>query len=255
MRIWVSGASGYIGINLSKMLQDKEIDYFNYDMTLGYDIMDERTIFQTMKGCDAVIHLAACPGITYCERNIVEAVETNILGTNNVAQVADLLQIPMVFSSTFAAKTAHNIYGVTKRLAEILVLMRGGVVLRLANIYGGIAYLAKKKSALASFISHKKAGLSAEIFGDGTATRDFVHVRDVCDAMLMAVGAPLGVYEICTGRQTSIKEAADLIGVEYEFTTPRQGDINAIPHDADFGVLGWKPKIKLEDGLKELLGE
>lgn len=253
MKIWVSGGSGYIGINLRKLLQDRGIDHFNYDATLNYDIIDERTIYQTMKGCDAVIHLAACPGITYCERNIVEAVETNILGTNNVVQAASILKIPLVFSSTFAAKTGHNIYGVTKRLAEILVLMKDGVVLRLANVYGGIAYLTRKKSALSSFVAHKKAGLSAEIFGDGSATRDFVHVRDVCEAMLMAVGAPMGVYEICTGHQTSIKDAADMIGVEYELSPPRRGDIDAILADADFGVLGWEHKIKLEDGIKELL--
>jgi len=253
MKVWVSGGSGYIGINLCKHLQGRDTTYFNYDATLGYDIMDERTIYQTMKGCDAVIHLAACPGITYCERNIVEAVETNILGTNNVVRSASILKLPIVFSSTFAAKTVHNIYGVTKRLAEILVLMKGGVILRLANVYGGVAYLARKKSSLSNFIACKKAGLSAEIFGDGSATRDFVHILDVCDAMLMAIGAPTGVYEICTGRQTSIKEAADLIGVEYEFSPPRLGDIDTIPADADFGVLGWKPTIELEEGLKELL--
>ena len=253
MKIWMSGGSGYIGINLRKHLQDRDATHFNYDATLGYDILDERSIYQTMRGCDAVIHLAACPGVTYCERNVAEAVETNVLGTRNVVSTAGSLQIPLVFSSTFAAKTRHNVYGMTKRLAELMVLRGHGIVLRFANVYGGLAYLVRKKSALASFVNHKRRGLSAEIFGDGSATRDFVHIRDVCEAMIMALGAPPGIYEICTGRQTSIKEVADMVGVEYGFSEPRRGDIDVIPSDSDFGVLGWKPTIKLEDGIKELM--
>lgn len=254
MKIWISGGSGYVGVNLRKHLQDHDCTHFNYDATLDYDIMDERRVYQTMKGCDVAVHLAALGNTTYCERNIEEAIEVNVIGTSNVTQATRTLQLPLVFPSTFAAKTCHNVYGLTKRLGELLVLQAHGVVLRLANVYGGITYLMRKKTALANFVAHKKRGLSAEIFGDGSATRDFIHVDDVCQAMIMGMGAPPGIYEICTGKQTSIKELADLIGVDYTLSEPRRGDIASIPGAPENGELGWEPKVSLEDGLKELMG-
>ena len=156
--------------------------------------------------------------------------------------------------STFAAKAAHNVYGLTKRLAE-KVTLRGeaNIVLRLANIYGGIGYLQKKRSAISNFIKHKNGGVVATIYGDGTNERDFVHVSDVCNAIVMAFGAPSGTYEVCTRRYTSIKELADLIGVEYEFKSPRPVDVDRIPFEPGEDALGWDPKVNLEDGIKELL--
>lgn len=253
MKIWISGGSGYIGLNLRRHLQELDCTYFNFDATLNYNIMDERKVYQTMKGYDVAIHLAALPGTTYCERNVEEAVEVNVFGTLNVARSAEATQIPLVFSSTFAAKTYHNVYGMTKRLAELIVLKSHGVVLRLANVYGGLGYLQRKKSAIANFVGCKKVGLKAEIMGDGTATRDFIHVDDVCQAFIGAIGAQPGIYEVCTGRQTSIKDLADMLGVKYEFVSPRQGDIDSIAGKPDSEALGWTPKVKLEDGLKELV--
>jgi len=253
MKIWISGGSGYIGVNLRRHLQELDCSHFNFDATLGYDIMDPRKVFQTMKGYDVVVHLAALGDTTYCERNIEEAIEINIIGTLNVTQAATSLQIPVIYPSTFAAKTAHNVYGLTKRLAELAVLKAFGVVLRLANVYGGLGYMTRKKTAMANFVGRKNAGIKAEIMGDGLATRDFIHVDDVCQAFINAVGAPPGIYEICTGRQTSIKDLANMIGVEYEFIPPRVGDINSIDGKPDAEALGWSPKISLEDGLKELM--
>lgn len=253
MKIWISGGSGYIGINLRKHLQELDCSYFNFDTVLNYDIMDPRQVFQTMKGYDVVMHLASLGDTTYCERNLEEAIEINILGTLNVTQSARDLNLPIIYPSTFAAKTGHNVYGLTKRLAEISVLKSFGVVLRLANVYGGLGYMVRKKTALANFVGRKNAGVLAEIMGDGSATRDFIHVDDVCEAFISAIGAPPGIYDICTGHQTSIKDLADMIGVEYEFVPPRRGDIKSIDGQPDADVLGWSPKIGLEDGLKELL--
>jgi len=253
MKIWISGGSGYIGMNLRKHLQELDCTYLNFDATLDYDIMDQRKVYQTMKGYDVAVHLAALGDTTYCERNIEEAIEVNVLGTINVAQATETLQIPLIFPSTFAAKTGHNVYGLTKRLAEMVVLKAHGVVLRLSNVYGGLGYMVRKKTAMANFVGRKKAGIKAEIMGDGGATRDFIHVNDVCQAFIMAMGAPPGIYEICTGEQTSIKDLADMVGVGYEFIPPRRGDIDSIEGQPDTEALGWYPKISLEEGLKELM--
>jgi len=249
----VTGGSGYIGMNLIRHLQKQDCTYINYDLRLGHDLLDERGLYQQMKGCDVVVHLAALPGVSYCEKNIDEAIEINLLGTCNVVRAANTHEISVILMSSFAAKT-DNVYGLTKRLAEKVTLQSSlNVVLRAANVYGGIGYLQKKRSAIASFVKHKKAGVMATIYGDGTDERDFVHVDDVCNAVILAFGAPSGIYEICTRRYTSIQELADMVGVEYEFTSSREVDVHKVAHDAVEEALGWKPTIKLEDGLKELL--
>jgi len=253
MKIFITGGSGYIGINLRKHLSEHDCTIFNYDIDSGHDILNSPNLYRYMKGCDAIIHLAGQPDVSYCERNVEEAVDLNFVGTCNIARTAGLLELPIIFISTLAAKTAHNVYGMTKRLAEMIVLQNHGIVLRLANVYGGLGYLSRKRSAMASFIRHKQQGLTAEIFGDGSARRDFIHVDDVCQAIIQSVGAPPGIYEICTGKQTSIKELADIIRVEYEFKPPRVGDIKEVPSEPNYDALGWKPRIKLENGIKELM--
>ena len=50
MKIWMSGGSGYIGKNLRKHLDKMDCDYFNYDLTMGYDILDGQQIYRSMKG-------------------------------------------------------------------------------------------------------------------------------------------------------------------------------------------------------------
>ena len=253
MKFFIIGGSGYIGINFIFTIRDMDCSYVNYDTILGFDIMDEKSIYQTMKACDAVIHLAALPDVSYCEKNIEEAIEINVIGTSNVVNAAKTCEIPVIFISTFAAKTCHNVYGVTKHLAEKLVLRNGGVVLRLSNVYGGIGYLQKKRSAISSFIKCKLNDVPATIYGDGSDERDFIHVNDVCKAILASFGARPGIYEICTKHSTSIKNLADIIGVQYTMNPPRSVDINKIPYDSEEFDLGWTPKIRLEDGLKELM--
>lgn len=255
MKLLIVGGSGYIGINLRKHLADYDCDHVNYDQSENFDILDDQTLYQQMKKCNAVIHLAAIPDVAYCEKNIMEAVEINVYGTRNVAENARRLQLPLIFSSTMAAKTSHNIYGMTKRIGEMLVLRANGVVLRFSNVYGGFGYLSMKHSAMASFIGRKRKGVTAQIFGDGGAKRDFVHIRDVCEVIIRALGAPPGIYEVCTGHKTSILELAEMIGVKYEFAQSRAGDINEVPTDPNYEALGWKPQVKLEDGIKELMNE
>ena len=257
MKFFISGGSGYIGVNLRKHIADNydDCDWMNYDQTAGFDILDERRLYRQMKNCDAVIHLAAIPDVSYCERNVLEAVDVNVYGTRIVAENAQILGLPIVMSSTFAAKSAHNVYGMTKNLAERFVLKANGVVLRFSNVYGGLGYLTRKHTVMANFIGRKKAGIEATIFGDGSAKRDFIHVSDVCDAIVKALGAPPGIYEICTGKKTSIKELADMIEVPYTFGSQRRGDIKEVPGEPSYEALKWKPKVTLEEGLKELLEE
>jgi len=245
----VTGSGGYVGRNLIRHIQEIGSSYVHYDLMSGYDILDANEVMKFMTGCEAVIHLGAIASIPFCREHPEEAIDVNIHGTMNVAWAAKGRALPLVFVSTLAAKNPKTFYGLTKRLGEEIVLKAGGVVIRSANVYGGYGYLENKTNALSNFVNAKKRGEMATIQGDGSAKRDFVHIDDICRALIAAIKAPSGTYEVRTGRETSILELAELIGVKYEFAPPRR----ELAEEPDQTLLGWEAKVNLEDGLKCLI--
>ena len=249
MEIFISGSAGFIGLNLRPFLEKEGHTLVEFDLVHGDDLTDAPVVIEASRFTDAIIHLGAVASIPYCEERPQQAVFTNVLGTMNVAQAAHLHKIPLVYASTFAARNPQNVYGLTKRLGESLVLKAGGVVLRLANVYGGMGYLENSTNAVSNFVNMKHKGEKAVIHGDGSARRDFVHLDDVCRAFIAALDAPSGVYDVCTGVETSILELAQMIGVEYEFAPRRIVDA-AQPKASQSILGGWKPLVSLEEGLK-----
>jgi UDP-glucose 4-epimerase len=132
------------------------------------------------------------------------------------------------------------------------------VSLRYFNVYGPRmnpdgAYAL----AIGKFLKQRKEGNPLTIWGDGTQTRDFTHVRDVVRANLLAAESEkVGkgeVINIGAGRNFSVNQLAELIGGPVVHEPPR-----VEPHDtrADNSLakklLGWKPEVKLEEGIEEL---
>jgi UDP-glucose 4-epimerase len=133
------------------------------------------------------------------------------------------------------------------------------VCLRYFNVYGqGQPSKGAYASVLAKFLDLKKQNKKLTIVGDGNQTRDFVNVSDVADAnILAALSERVGKGEsinIGTGKKYSVNEIAKIIGGPTEFLPPRIEPKNSL---ADISLakflLGWKPKIDLEKGLKNLL--
>ena len=158
-------------------------------------------------------------------------------------------------------------YGVSKLIGEEYLKMyqrtfgMKGIILRLFNVYGygqNIEYA----GVITKFVERIRKGLPPIIYGDGSQTRDFVHVRDVSEAIVKALNADIdGIFNIGSGQPTTIlklaKEIIALLGmnIKPEFTNPRKGDI----HDSYADItnakrkLNWRPNILLRTGLKELL--
>lgn len=181
MKALITGGRGYIGENLASLLEDPIV----YDIVYGYDVLNKGALHETMSKVDACFHLAAISGIQACEDNPAYAIETNVLGTINVARIANHWEVPMVFASSFAVLNPTNIYAMTKYLGEKIVLEYGGKVVRIANVYGGSNYLEKKNSAVAALMKG-----TWEERGLGEETRDFVHVEDVCETLILALKMP-----------------------------------------------------------------
>jgi len=132
------------------------------------------------------------------------------------------------------------------------------VSLRYFNIYGpGLDPNGPYALAIGQFIMARKMGKPITIYGDGTVTRDFTHVSDAVNANILAAESPkVGkgeVLNVGAGRNVSIQALAEMFGGEIVYGPPR---IEAHDSLADISrakeLLGWEPKVRLEDGVAEL---
>jgi UDP-glucose 4-epimerase len=132
------------------------------------------------------------------------------------------------------------------------------VALRLANVYGPRQLPTLEGGVIAIFLDRMAGGQETVAYGDGLQSRDFVHVGDVARAMVAAVGAAPGVYNVGTGVDTTIvdlhamcRRASETTG-EPTFADPRPGEIRRSVLDpaAAERELGWLAETPLEHGLR-----
>jgi nucleoside-diphosphate-sugar epimerase len=103
------------------------------------------------------------------------------------------------------------------------------------------------------------------IYGDGAQVRDFVHVEDIVQANMLAMESPAASgesFNVASGRATSILELSAIIkgligatGIENVFAEPRAGDmkLGLASIDKIKSVLGYRPKVAMQDGLVEVI--
>ena len=198
----ITGGSGYIGNNLKELLDNPLI----YDLKNGDDIRNGPEFLNSLIDVDTCYHLAAWSGIQICEKNPSAAFAINVKGTLNIMLACGISNIPVVFASSMAAENPINVYGLTKRLAEDIVLFYGGIVTRIANVYGGRRYTELKCSAVARLMKG-----TWEERGHGAEKRDFIHVEQVCKKLIEASTLPKkSLINICTGHKRTIDDLIKL---------------------------------------------
>ncbi len=243
------------------------------------DIRTLSVIKPVIKGATVVFHTAALPRVQYSIEHPEETHDVNVTGTLNVLLSAkeggvkrviysasssaygDQKQLPLVETMTPNPKSP---YGLQKYIGEQYCRVWSEVYglqtvsLRYFNVYGPrLNPLGAYALAIGKFLKLRKEGKSLPITGDGTQTRDFTHVRDVVRANLLAMESKkVGkgeVINIGAGRNVSVNELAEMIGGAVTHVAPRLE-----PHDtlADnslaLKLLGWKPEVKIEEGIGEL---
>ncbi|MDQ3427358.1 MAG: NAD-dependent epimerase/dehydratase family protein [Gemmatimonadota bacterium] len=174
-----------------------------------------------------------------------------------------------------APKLPVSPYGVSKLSGEYylraLAALRGfeGVAMRYANVFGPRQDPKSEAGVVSIFVSRLLADQKLIIFGDGRQTRDYVFVKDVARANVLASTAkiPSGsdldspAFNIATSRQRSVLELADTVGqvmgrkTEIEHAAARPGELfrSALDIGKAKSVLGWSPEFPFDDGLHELV--
>lgn len=237
-----------------------------------------RRIF-SVKPVDWVFHLAALADIVPSIEDPLGYYTTNVDGTFNVLQAAraagakrfvyaassSCYGIPDAVPTPETAEIRPQYpYALTKRLGEELVLHWAqvyrlpAVSLRFFNVYGPRSRTSGTYGAVFGvFLAQKLAGAPLTIVGDGTQTRDFVHVRDVAKAILAAAesDAVNRVYNVGAGNPVSVNRIAELIGGETVGIPKRPGEPDVTHADiARIGAeLGWRPETPIEDGVAEMV--
>ena len=251
---------------------------------LAYNIEADITNYKVMKqlfeGIDYVFHLAAESRIGPAIENPIAAVQKNVQGTCTVLQCAREAGVrKVIYSSTSSGYGNNpypnvetqpddclNPYSVTKVAGEKLCKMYTDlfglktITFRYFNVYGDRApRKGQYAPVIGIFFRQRDAEEELTIVGDGEQRRDFVHVSDVVNANIMAaIGNPdeeaYGqVYNIGSGKNYSVNEIASWISDKQTNIPPRVGEVRVSLANITkmYETFGWKPKVELEDWVKQ----
>ena len=227
---------------------------------------------------EAVLHLAAQADVRVSVERPVEDADVNVLGTVRILESARKHGAQVVFSSTGGAIYGDcttsapedspceplSPYGTAKLAAEEYLRAYNRlygtrhIALRYGNVYGPRQDPHGEAGVVAIFLGALARGEQARIFGDGMQTRDYVYVGDVARATLAALGHEGGVFNVGTGRETSVAELYELCARvagsdrAAEHAPARLGELQRSFLDPTLAAdtLGFRAMVDLEDGLR-----
>jgi UDP-glucose 4-epimerase len=293
-KVVVTGGAGFIGSNIVAALVERGDEVHvvdNYSAGKLDERINPKAIYHELdirstdelakvcEGADVVFHTAAVPRVPYSVEHPVETTDVNIVGTVSVLTAAARAKVRrVVYSASGSAYGEQpslplsegmqanpvNPYGLQKYVGELFAKLWVSVYglqtvsLRYFNVYGPMLDPDGPYAlAVGKFLMARKNNEPITIFGDGTITRDFTHVRDVVRANLLAAENPkVGngeVINIGAGRSTTIKELAGMFGGEIIYAAPRIEAHDSLADNRKAKeLLGWEPHEKLEDGIAEL---
>lgn len=290
----VTGGAGFVGSHLTDALLDLgahvtvvdtlvegKREYIHAEADVAeIDVRDTEALRAVIEGAEYVFHLAALASVPGSIENPALYHDVNVNGTLSVLEAIRTLHAKarVIFASSASVYGDQETvpvhencppcpmspYALHKLMGEQYVRLYSvlygvhAVSLRPFNIYGTrMNPNGPYASVIGKFLQMRTEGKPLCITGDGTQTRDFVHVSDVVRAyILAATSTRVGKGEtinIASGQGATINDIAKLIGGEISYIPARVELRNSV---ADVSLakklLDWEPEISLKDGLDEL---
>lgn len=255
------------------------------------DVSDKEDIRNAFDGgLDAVFHVAGQASTINSFGNPLEDLTTNIIGTINIIELCLQKKVPRLLYASSMTCYGHpekiptpvdspcrpiSYYGITKYAAERYVHAAADrndlnfqfqvTSFRMFNVYGERQSLENPyQGVMAIFISNILDNTPITIHSDGEQSRDFIYIKDVVDAWIMALNEPESynkVINIGTSMQISINQLVDEIlkangkdrsGYTVEYGPERPGDQKHMQADISetMAILGWSPKVRFKEGMQ-----
>ena len=243
------------------------------------DVSKNKNLNKYLKGADYIFHLAAFAQIMPSIKNPKKYFKNNVIGTLKVLEAAKSIKIKKLIyaasSSCYGSSKKiptsekdkielNNPYAATKFLGEELVMKYASIFkmpnisFRFFNVYGPKINISGPYSAvIGNFLFQKKNNKPLTIVGNGQQTRDFIHIDDLVSAFLKAIKSKRvnKIYNLGSGKRTSINTIAKIIGGKKKFIPTRPGETkHSLANISKLKKeIKWKPKTSINTGIKKLL--
>lgn len=301
MKILVTGGAGFIGSHIvdAYLAEKHEVVVLDALLTMKPNLPPanvklirqdlnhfELQEFLNEQQFDVINHHAAQVNVRVSLRDPAFDATQNILATIRLLQAAVMCNKPIkkfIFSSSGGAiygsqKTyptpedsplrPESPYGLAKLSAEQYIRFfqktygLKAAILRYANVYGPRQDPTGEAGVISIFADLFLKEEAPTIYGDGAQTRDFVYVKDVARANVAVLNDAVdGVFNIGTGKETSVNEIADQmrllskssVGPKYGSPIPGELERSSVDITRAAKHLNWRPLTNLESGLAETL--
>lgn len=298
MKIVIFGGSGFIGSTIADLfliqghelriferprvepyrafLNNEHVEWFTGDMSSSHDVSD------AMHGMEAVLHLVSTTLPKNSNDDPVFDVQSNVVASLHMlnAMVAQDIR-KLVFISSGGTVYGNPVYlpiderhptdpfvsyGITKLAIEKYLHMferlHGiqAITLRVANPYGERQRIETAQGAVGVFLHNALKGIPIEIWGDGSITRDYIHVSDVAHAFVKALNyiGKYRVFNISSGVGTSLNDLIETLehalgtSIKRQYLPGRPFDVpvSVLENKLARDELAWVPEVTMRVGIE-----
>jgi UDP-glucose 4-epimerase len=271
--VLVTGGAGFIGTNIIKrLLKDgHEVESLdNYTTGLKqnelkdctYWIGDIQNIYDLATNFDVVFHMAAIGRIQPSFDNPEDYINTNFNGTYEVVKFCTENNIPLIYAGSSSKHSGRykNPYTFSKDIGEDIIKLYQthfglkASIARFYNVYGPYQLLEGDYTTLIGrWLNNIEKGIRCEIYGDGEQRRDFTHVNDIVEALvlIMQKNAYGHEFELGRGQNISLNEIVEMLNINVIYKEGKPGEARNTLCESTLAreVLGWTPKINLNEYL------
>jgi UDP-glucose 4-epimerase len=297
MKVVIFGGGGFIGSTIADRLLAKghslriferprvqpyreftdseEVEWVAGDISSMHDVSD------AIHGVDAVLHMVSTTLPKSSNDDPIFDVQSNVVGSLHILNAMVTHRVPsIVFISSGGTVYGNPLYlpvdenhptnpvvsyGITKlaieKYLQVYELLYGikAITLRVANPYGERQRLETAQGAVGVFLHHAIKGIPVEIWGDGSVTRDYIHVSDVAEAFSTALeySGEQRLFNVSSGVGISVNGLIDRIedvlgqSIERRYLAGRSFDVpvNVLCNELARSELDWTPLVSMGEGI------
>lgn len=281
--ILITGSNGFLGLNLANSLIQKNYDVFGIshgdskNPAIKQIHNDIKSVKDAPNTLSSILHFAALTDIQYCQDHPKQCIDTNVIGTQNMLEIARKNDSKFIFASTShvygnpvllpitedAPLNPNSIHATSKVCGELLCETYANsygldvIIVRLFSIYGpGSPSYSIIFRIISQILYNEKI-----ILGNVESKRDFLHISDFvsaielllnsnikgCSKFNLGYGKGISIGDLCT---KLIKISGKNMLMECDEKLLRNNDIKELVcNNSKLKQLGWTPKVILDEGL------